>query len=86
MVPVDETRAYMLFLVPKDREARLRLFLQRLEASRRQLGVTDVQISLTSLEEVFLNIARKVRREVGSARLGGVCTCSVAAVLEARMC
>lgn len=34
----------------------------QLEARRRELGVTDVQISLTSLEEVFLNIARKVGR------------------------
>jgi hypothetical protein len=64
VVPVDETRAYILFLVPKDREPRLRGFLQRLEAARAQLGVTDVQISLTSLEEVFLNIARKVRGPV----------------------
>ncbi|GAB4824042.1 hypothetical protein N2152v2_011088 [Parachlorella kessleri] len=70
VVAVDETRAYMLFLVPKDREARLRLFLQRLEACRRQLGVTDVQISLTSLEEVFLNIARKVAELEAAAAEG----------------
>lgn len=59
--PVEESRAWMQYLVPKDREEKLRPFLAALEARRQELGVTDVQISLTSLEEVFLNIARKVR-------------------------
>ena len=36
--------------------------LERLEACSAELGITDVQLSLTSLEEVFLTIARKVRR------------------------
>ncbi len=58
--PVDEDRAYIMFLVPKDREPRLRGFLQCLEARQAKLGITDVHISLASLEEVFLNIARKV--------------------------
>lgn len=30
------------------------------QADRDSLGITDVQLSLTSLEEVFLTIARKV--------------------------
>jgi hypothetical protein len=29
------------------------------------MGITDVQLSLTSLEEVFLNIAKQVRRRGG---------------------
>jgi hypothetical protein len=35
-------------------------FLQRLEAASAQLGVADIQASLASLEEVFLNIAKQV--------------------------
>ena len=34
--------------------------LERLEARSEELGITDIQLSLTSLEEVFLTIARKV--------------------------
>jgi hypothetical protein len=42
------------------REEQLISFLKGLEADSQQLGVTDIQLSLTSLEEVFLTIARKV--------------------------
>jgi len=34
--------------------------LEQLEARSVELGVSDVQLSLSSLEEVFLTIARKV--------------------------
>lgn len=37
--PADESsKAYLLFHVPKDREARLPAFLQRLDATRQQVG------------------------------------------------
>jgi hypothetical protein len=66
---VDEVSSYIQFLVPSSLEARLTRFLADLEVRREELGVTDVQIGLTSLEEVFLNIARKVR--AGGAEAGG---------------
>jgi ABC-type glutathione transport system ATPase component len=68
-VPAAEgsSGAYLLFLVPKDREPRLPAFLRRLERERAALGVTDVQISLTSLEEVFLNIARQAELDAAAA-------------------
>lgn len=121
--PADESsKAYLLFHVPKDREAQLPEFLQRLDAARQQvgrggavaglvghahglsgsaggqglmgqhavprlciilclpdpptlpssshltqLGVTDVQIGLASLEEVFLAIARRAEMEAAAA-------------------
>lgn len=42
-------------------------FLQRLEAASTWLGVEDIQASLASLEEVFLNIAKQVRLRGGGA-------------------
>lgn len=41
----------------------------RPRARRAQLGVSDVQISLTSLEEVFLTIARKAELEAAAAEV-----------------
>lgn len=50
--PSDETRAYVQWLVPRELEGRLPDFLAALESAAPSLSVTDVQISLTSLEEV----------------------------------
>eukprot|EP00887_Chlorella_sp_A99_P004766 scaffold4.g4766.t1 len=61
------SQAYMLFLLPKDAEAALPGFLRALEARRYALGITDLQISLTSLEEVFLSIARVAELEAAAA-------------------
>lgn len=51
----------MHFLVPHSLESQLAAFLAKLEDSSADLGVSDVQMSLTSLEEVFLAIAKKAR-------------------------
>lgn len=51
---MDESRAYIHYLVPREREADLVGALEALEQVKGSLGVTDVQLSLTSLEEVFL--------------------------------
>jgi hypothetical protein len=59
--PSDESRAYVQFLVPHSLESQLAAFLAKLEDSSAELGVSDVQLGLTSLEEVFLTIAKKVR-------------------------
>lgn len=67
VVPADETLAYSLFLVPRAREPELPAFLRQLDASRGELGVTDVQIGLASLEEVFLSIARKAEVDAAAA-------------------
>jgi hypothetical protein len=58
--PADETRAYLEFLIPQSLASQLPGFLRELEARSQELGISDVQLSLTSLEEVFLTIARKV--------------------------
>jgi ABC-type multidrug transport system ATPase subunit len=113
LLPVDETRAYLHYIVPsalmgsaagggggggssgggsgaaaaprssssspgaaspaggapappsgEDPSLRLARFLARLEGSEAaRLGVTDVQLSLTSLEDVFLEVARRAELE-----------------------
>lgn len=50
----------MQFLVPRTLEHRLPGVLEALERSAPQLGVTDIQIALSQLEEVFLSVALKV--------------------------
>ncbi|GIL63848.1 hypothetical protein Vafri_17847 [Volvox africanus] len=65
--PVDESKAYMHYLISRDKEPQLNSFLAELEARRDSLGITDLQLSLTSLEEVFLNIARKAELEAATA-------------------
>jgi len=65
--PSDETRAYVQWLVPRELEGRLPDFLAALESAAPSLSVTDVQISLTSLEEVFLSIAAKTEAAAAEA-------------------
>ncbi|GAX72794.1 hypothetical protein CEUSTIGMA_g249.t1 [Chlamydomonas eustigma] len=67
--PSEEGRVYLGYLVPKEQESNLMPFLKQLEADSARLGVTDLQISLTSLEEVFLNIAKNA--EIEDARNTG---------------
>jgi hypothetical protein len=66
LLPFDEGRCHLHYLVPREQEGQLGDVLVELEAQQAKLGVSDVQLSLTSLEEVFLTIARKV----GAARGG----------------
>ena len=57
----------MQYRVPREQEAALPGLLATLEADKARLGVSDVQISLTSLEEVFLTIARQAEQEAAEA-------------------
>ena len=42
-------------------------FFKDLEERKREFGITDIQIGLTTLNEVFLNIAKKVELESATA-------------------
>ena len=65
--PEAGTGAYVVYLVPKSAEETLPGFLKNLEDQKKDLGINDIQISLTSLEEVFLSIARKAELEAAAA-------------------
>lgn len=61
--PREENQAYLTYLIPRIQEKNLPIFLKELEAKQSQLSVTDIQLSLTTLEEVFLKIARDAEAE-----------------------
>lgn len=49
--PTETGRAYTTFTVPRAQEAQLAAFLHLLAERKRELGVTDVQMSLATLEQ-----------------------------------
>ncbi|KAI8472921.1 MAG: hypothetical protein J3K34DRAFT_383970 [Monoraphidium minutum] len=67
LLPFDEGRCHLHYLVPREQEARLGAVLVQLERRQAAMGVSDVQLSLTSLEEVFLTIARKAELAAAEA-------------------
>lgn len=68
LAPFEEGRVYLSYLIPRDKDAQLMPFLKQLEANADALGMTDLQLSLTSLEEVFLNIAKTAELEEAKVR------------------
>ena len=68
--PEDVVGAYIVYHVPKSMEGRLQPFLKILQEKRSEFGISDVQINMTSLEEVFLNIARRAEIEAAEAEGG----------------
>ena len=52
LAPADNTGTYLSYHIPGSQAAALPDFLQQLEAAGPQLGVSDFNIGLTSLEEV----------------------------------
>lgn len=64
--PVEESKAYITYLVGRDKEEQLNAFLKQLDRDRGQLGLTDIQLSLTSLEEVFLTIAKEAELDAAA--------------------
>ena len=61
--PTESEPTYLTFEVPRDSDARLKGALEALDSQREGLGVGSVQLSLSTLEDVFLNIARKAELE-----------------------
>jgi len=67
VVPSEQSGGYLQFLIPKESEAQLPGILKELDDRKKELLIEDVQISLTSLEEVFLSIAKKAELEAAVA-------------------
>ncbi|CAM6024303.1 unnamed protein product [Sphagnum balticum] len=65
--PKEESRAYTTFVIPRERESQLPDFFRLLEHHKIQLGVTDLQMGLTTLEEVFLTITKQADLENAAA-------------------
>ncbi|GBG75807.1 hypothetical protein CBR_g21052 [Chara braunii] len=65
--PNEINKAYVSFLIPRSKEGQLSKFFATLRDRKKELGITDTQLSLTTLEEVFLNIAKQAELESAAA-------------------
>ncbi|RDX86540.1 ABC transporter A family member 2, partial [Mucuna pruriens] len=67
VVPKEENNNYLTFVIPHDREALLTNFFSELQDREEEFGISDIQLGLTTLEEVFLNIAKQAELENAAA-------------------
>ncbi|XP_020242626.1 ABC transporter A family member 2-like [Asparagus officinalis] len=65
--PKEETKSYLTYIIPREKEGILTDFFAELQLKEKELGITDIQLGLTTLEEVFLNIAKKAEIESSAA-------------------
>ncbi|XP_062168317.1 ABC transporter A family member 2-like isoform X2 [Alnus glutinosa] len=67
IVPKEENKAFLTFVIPHDREKLLTKFFEELQDRENEFGISDIQLGLTTLEEVFLNIAKQAELESAAA-------------------
>ncbi|XP_022159340.1 ABC transporter A family member 2-like [Momordica charantia] len=67
ILPKEEHKSFLTYIIPHDREKLLTRFFGELEERKGELGISDIQLSLTTLEEVFLNIAKQAELESAAA-------------------
>ncbi|XP_068647443.1 ABC transporter A family member 2-like [Aristolochia californica] len=72
VVPKEENRSFLTFIIPHEKEELLISFFAELQDREREFGISDIQLGLTTLEEVFLNIAKKAELEDALAEGRGV--------------
>ncbi|GMH31524.1 hypothetical protein Nepgr_033367 [Nepenthes gracilis] len=67
VVPKEENEAFLTYVIPRDKEGKLKIFFTELQNREREFCITDIQLGLTTLEEVFLNIANQAELESAAA-------------------
>ncbi|CAH1419862.1 unnamed protein product [Lactuca virosa] len=67
VVPKEENKSFLTFVIPHHKEGLLTNFFEELENREEEFGISDIQLSLTTLEEVFLNIAKQAEFESAAA-------------------
>ncbi|XP_028102330.1 ABC transporter A family member 2-like isoform X1 [Camellia sinensis] len=67
VVPKEENKAFLTYVIPHDREELMTNFFAELQDRQGEFGIADIQLGLTTLEEVFLNIARQAELESAAA-------------------
>uniref|UniRef100_A0A0D6R137 ABC transporter domain-containing protein n=1 Tax=Araucaria cunninghamii TaxID=56994 RepID=A0A0D6R137_ARACU len=65
--PKEENKSYITFVIPRDKEEKLKDFFAELQDKTEELGISDIQLSLTTLEEVFLSISKQAELETAAA-------------------
>ncbi|KAM3381069.1 ABC transporter A family member 2 [Capsicum galapagoense] len=63
VMPKEENKSFLTYIIPHDKEKLLTDFFAELQAREMEFGISDIQLGLTTLEEVFLNIARQAELE-----------------------
>nr|DAD31187.1 TPA_asm: hypothetical protein HUJ06_010038 [Nelumbo nucifera] len=67
VVPKEENKAFLTYVIPHEKEGLLTKFFRELQDREREFGISDIQLGLTTLEEVFLNIAKQAELENAAA-------------------
>ncbi|KAL7192125.1 hypothetical protein ACSBR2_024047 [Camellia fascicularis] len=67
VVPKEENKSFLTYVIPHDKEELLTNFFAELQDREREFGIADIQLGLTTLEEVFLNIAQQAELESAAA-------------------
>ncbi|PKI78010.1 ABC transporter A family member 2-like isoform X2 [Punica granatum] len=65
--PKEENKSFLTFVIPHDREGLLTKFFADLQEREKEFGISDIQLGLATLEEVFLNIAKQAELENAAA-------------------
>ncbi|KAG5530816.1 hypothetical protein RHGRI_025703 [Rhododendron griersonianum] len=63
VMPKEETKYFVSYVIPHKEESNLRKFFTELQERETEFGISDIQLNLTTLEDVFLNIAMKAALE-----------------------
>lgn len=67
VLPKEESKSFLTFIIPHEKEKLLKKFFTELQEREKELGIADIQLGLTTLEEVFLNIAKQAELETAAA-------------------
>ncbi|KAK4374555.1 hypothetical protein RND71_005232 [Anisodus tanguticus] len=67
VIPKEEDKSFLTFVIPHEKEKLLENFFAELDNRKTEFGILNIQIGLTTLEEVFLNIAKKAELEVAAS-------------------
>ncbi|XP_021858731.1 ABC transporter A family member 2-like isoform X1 [Spinacia oleracea] len=67
VAPKEENKSFLTFVIPHKKEELLTTFFEELQEREGEFCIADIQLGLTSLEEVFLNIARQAEMESAAA-------------------
>ncbi|KAB5524858.1 hypothetical protein DKX38_022607 [Salix brachista] len=65
--PTEENKSFLTFVIPHYKERVLKDFFAELQARQREFNVSDIQLGLATLDEVFLNIAKQAELENAAA-------------------
>lgn len=65
--PKEANKSFLTFVIPREKEAQLTEFFAELQDREKEFGISDIQLGLTTLEEVFLNIAKQAEIESSAA-------------------